>query len=92
MSKFVMVHPIGVVTDMDAMTPVAKSIKANVTTDAYWIRSWYTPDEGKLYCEWDAKDADAIRAVLAEAGKTVPQPPIEGIYPVAMVVHSEDFR
>ena len=58
----------------------------------YWVRSWYLPEEGKFYCEWDAKDPDAIREVIAAAGLAVPQPPIEGIYAVAASVSGEDSQ
>ncbi len=40
------------------------------------------PEEGGLYCEWDAKDADAIRGAMAEAAKVVPPPPVEGVYAI----------
>ena len=52
---------------MEAATPFGKSAKANHTIDAYWIGSWYAREEGKLYCEWDAKDAESIRQVLTKA-------------------------
>ncbi len=89
MGKFIVVHPVGKDLDMGAMEPVAKAIKAACTTEAYWIRSTYLQEEGKLYCNWDAKDADAIRAVVA---KVPACPPIEGIYAVTMVARGEDYR
>jgi hypothetical protein len=92
MSKYVMVHPVGPGMDEAAAAPIAKAIKANCTPDAYWIRSTYLPEEGKLYCEWDAKNPDAIRAVIAEAAKIVPQPPIEGVYMIGAAINGEDFR
>ena len=57
MGKFVVVHPVGKDMAPEAMTPVAKAIKAACTADAYWVKSTYLPEEGKLYCQWDAKDA-----------------------------------
>jgi len=92
MSKFIVVHPVGGNMDAEAMTPVAKAIKAASTADAYWVRSTYLPEEGKLYCRWDAKDADAIREVMAAASKVAPCPPTEGIYAIGAVVSGEDFR
>jgi hypothetical protein len=92
MGKFVVVHPVGEGMTAEAAAPVAKAVKANCTADAYWIRSWYLPEEGKLYCEWDAKDADAIRSAMTAAGRIVPQPPVEGIYLVAAAPTGEDFR
>jgi len=92
MGKFVVVHPVGKDMAPEAMTPVAKAIKAACTTDAYWVKSTYLPEEGKLYCQWDAKDADTVREVMAAASKVVPGPPVEGIYAMGGVVFAEDFR
>ena len=89
MAKFLLVHPVGKDVTMEAATPIAKAAKANSTVDAYWVRSWYAREEGKLYCEWDAKDAESIRQVVAKA---VPDFPVEGIYKLEMIVNSEDFR
>ena len=90
MAKFFVVHPVGKELTLEAATPVAKAIKANVTVDAYWVRSTYVRDEGKLYCEWDAKDVESIRNVIAKA---VPSFPTE-IYKLddEFIVHSENFR
>lgn len=89
MAKFLLVHPVGKEVTMEAATPIAKAAKANSTVDAYWVRSWYAREEGKLYCEWDAKDAESVRQVVAKA---VPDFPVEGIYKLEMMVNSEDFR
>jgi hypothetical protein len=95
MAKFLVVHPVGkqdVAKFTEMATPFAKAVKANATLDAYWIKSWYVPDEGKLYCEFDGKDAGSIRKVLDAAVKASFEVPTEGIYPIAMTVNSEDFR
>jgi hypothetical protein len=95
MAKFLVVHPVGkqeVDKFVEQATPFAKAGKANLTPDAYWIKSWYVPDEGKLYCEWDGKDAASIRKVIDAAAKASFELPTEGIYEIAMAVNSEDFR
>jgi hypothetical protein len=74
---------------LEAGTPIAQAIKANVTADAYWRRSWYAPEAGALYCLWDATDAEAVRQVLAKAA---PDLPTEGPYEIELDIHSEDFR
>jgi hypothetical protein len=95
MAKFLVVHPVG---KQDAAqftkmaTPFAKALKANVTVDAYWIKSSYVPEKGMLYCEFDAKDAASIRKVLDAAVKASFEIPTEGIYEIGMTVNSEDFR
>jgi hypothetical protein len=85
----VVVHPVGKEMTLESGTPIAKAVKAAATVDAYWIGSRYLREEGKLYCEWDAKDAESIRQVLAKAAPTLPT---EGIYAMELVVQGEDFR
>jgi len=89
MAKFLAVHPVGKELTLEAARPIATGVKANVTVAAYWVRSWYVREEGKLYCEWDAKDAESVRQVLAKA---VPEFPTEGVYKLELMIHSEDFR
>jgi len=92
MAKYLAVHPVGKEFTAEAGTPFAKAAKANHTIDAYWIRSWYSQEEGKLYCEYDAKDAESIRQVLSKAAKVTGELPTEGIYKIDLMVNSEDFR
>ena len=89
MAKYIVVHPLGKELTLDAVKPAGAAIKAALTGDAYWINTRYLREEGKAYCEWDAKDAESIRKVLAEAA---PDMPTEGIYEIDMMVNSEDFR
>jgi len=88
MAKFLVVHPVGKEVTLEAATPIGKAAKANSTTDAYWVRTWYAREEGKLYCEWDGKDVESVRQVLA----LVPDFPVEGVYELEMMVSSEEFR
>jgi hypothetical protein len=89
MATFLAIHPVGSEMTVEAGTPMAQCIKARLTPDAYWIRSYYASDAGALYCLWDAKDAQAIVEVLTKAA---PQLPTEGPYKIEMYLHSEDFR
>ncbi len=92
MAKFLVVHPVGKELTVEAATPFAKAVKANHTVDAYWIGSRYAREEGKLYCEFDAKDVKSIIQVLTKAGKVAGELPTEGIYKIELMVNSEDFR
>ena len=92
MAKFLVVHPVGKEATAEAATPFVKALKANHTVDAYWIRSWYAREEGKIYCEFDAKNAESIRQVLDKANKIAGELPVEGIYKLELMVSSEDFR
>jgi hypothetical protein len=90
MAKFLAVHTIG--TDFepsDESTRKTKELRAAGSLDAYWIKSWYVRETGTLYCEWDAKNADAVRAVFAKAW---PEFPIDTINPIEWTIHGEDYR
>lgn len=91
MAKFLVVHPVGKLLTVEAAMPIAKAIKANNTADAYWIKSCYAREEGKLYCEWDAKDTESIQKTM---DKAAPGFPTEGIYKLdaELMVYSESFR
>jgi Nickel responsive protein SCO4226-like len=89
MAKYLAIHPVGSGLTPEAGAPIAQSIKAHLTADAYWIGSIYVPETGALYCTWDAKDADAIRKVLTKAA---PDLPTEGPYLIAMNIQGEDYR
>jgi len=83
-------HPIPAPITLQEATPVAKAAKANSTLDAYWVRSWAQMNEEgkivKIFCEWNAANADAVLQVL----KKIPAP-YEGPFPMA-IVDSEDYR
>jgi len=91
MAKFLVVHPVGKELTLEAATPVGQAAKVNSTVDAYWVKAWYAREEGKLYCEWDAKDAESIRQVITKAA---PDFPVEGVYKLddEFIVSSENFR
>jgi len=92
MAKYLVVHPVGKELTVEAATPFAKAAKAKSTVDAYWVRSWYAREEGKLYCEWDAKDIESIIDILTKAAKVAGELPTEGTYELESMVNSEDFR
>jgi hypothetical protein len=91
MSKFLVVHPVGKDLTLEAAMPLGKAIKANVSADAYWIRSCYARGAGNLYCEWDAKDAASIRDLLSKAAPGFPTSDIMQLDD-AFNVSSESFR
>jgi hypothetical protein len=89
MAKYLVIHPVGPDLTPEAGAPIGKAIKAGLTADAYWTMSEYVPEQGRLYCRWDAKDAESILQVLAQ---TAPDLPTEGPYEIGMVIQSEDYR
>jgi hypothetical protein len=92
MAKFLLVHPLEGPFDPEVGTPMAKAVKACCNADAYWIRSSIVPGASKMYCEWEAKDSQAVLDAVAAAARITPQLPVEGIYEIAMQVSGEEFR
>ena len=91
MPKFLVVHTLPAPMTVEEAIPLCKKVKANVTVDAYWVKSWVQLNEEgkgvKIYCEQNAVDAEAIRKVLAK----IPELPVDGVY-LMIIVDSEDFR
>lgn len=83
MGKFLAIHTLPSPATVEEATPIAKAVKANSSTDAYWIGSWLQLNEQgkitKLFCQWDAKDIETIRTILGK----IPQLPTDGIYAMA---------
>jgi len=91
MGQFLAIHTLPWPTTVAEATPIAKAVKANSSADAYWVGSWLQLNEQgkitKLFCQWDAKDAESIRMIL----RKIPQLPTDGIYPIAKV-DAEAYR
>jgi hypothetical protein len=65
---------------------ILKAVKAASTTDAYWVRSYMVPELGKVYCEWDAKDAKSIKQTFTKIGMAFDK------ISEAKIISSEDYR
>jgi hypothetical protein len=91
MGKFLAVHTLPSPATIEEATPIAKAAKANSTLDAYWVGSWLQMNEQgkatKIFCEWDAKDAESVRKILAK----IPGLPVDGVYPMGKV-DAEAYR
>jgi hypothetical protein len=89
MPKYFVIHEVGKELTEELGLPFAQAVKANHTIDAYWIKSVYLREEGKIYCEWDAKDVDSIRQVIAKVAADFKDDPI---YEMELMINSEECR
>lgn len=84
MPKYIVIHPIpkkvqeAMVNLPPEKNQLLKQLKASCTSDADWVRSWAVPEQEKFYCEWDAKNPEAIREVFDKLGDA--QVEVEAIY------------
>jgi len=94
MPKFIVVHSIPR-KQLEGMTEIPPEenkmiIKLRKACDfnANYVRTWAVLDHEKLYCEWNAKDAESIRKVWDENIKGI------GIDSIAemQIIDAEDFR
>ncbi len=75
----------------EEINPLVQELLRHESLDAYWVESWTeTNDEGKalrIYCEWNAKNEDAVKKVFAK----VPAFPVDHIRPLTKF-DSDSFR
>ena len=94
MPKFIVVHsvPRKQLEQMQEIPPEQNRMIINLRKacnyDAYWIRTWAVLDLEKLFCEWNAKDAESIRKVWDENIKGIE---IDSIAEM-IIVDAEDYR
>lgn len=92
MSKLLAIHSLKSPTKAADIDPIAKSVKAHNSSDAYWVRSWLQMDEQgdvtKILCEWDADDAEKVAKTLKECA---PDLPLDGVYAMGEI-QSESYR
>jgi hypothetical protein len=64
MARFIVVHGTPEQATQDELIRGAKKVTASLPTDTKWLNSWSAGKAEKLFCEWEAPDAEAIRASL----------------------------
>ena len=61
MPKYIVVRTMGQLTDDDIEAASLRSLEAAAQTPGVrWIRSYYSAEEGKLYCEYEAPSVELI--------------------------------
>ena len=69
MPKYVVFRTVGKLTEEEIQAGSLKSIEAlELTPDVRWIRSYYSAEEGKIYCEYQAPNVEAIIEHAGKAG------------------------
>jgi len=61
MPKYMIVRTVGEVSDAEMEVAAKKSIEVlEQMPDVHWIRSYYSAEEGKLYCEYEAPSVELV--------------------------------
>ena len=88
MPRYIIERELGEI-DLDALAEVGK--KSNEVIDGMqgivWVRSYISEAEGKIYCEYDAPNPEAVREHARRAGL-----PVTKISEIAMEVDPSMFR
>ncbi len=94
MPKYIVIHPYkerslkAMIDFPPEKNVIFKTLKSNCTSDADWVRSWAVLEQEKLYCEWNAKDPESIRAVFEKIGGNVPIESIDELH----VIEGDDYK
>ena len=65
MAKFIVIHTPNPEFTQDQMVESAREIWNVLEPGVLWLNSWSAGEANKLFCEWEAPDAEAIRRSLA---------------------------
>jgi hypothetical protein len=66
----------------DTLIKAAKKVAASLEEGTEWRNSWAAGEADRLFCEWEAPDADTIRNYLEPAKDLLP---IEALYEVQWI-------
>ncbi len=88
MPRYIIERNVGTLTqeELDAAGRKSNEVLAGMP-DVVWIRSYLSAAEGKIYCEYDAPDPEAIREHARQAGL-----PADKISEVSLELSPEMFR
>jgi Protein of unknown function (DUF4242) len=87
MPRYIIERSVPGLTREELMDAGRRSVKAlSELPDVRWIRSFVSDAEGKIYCEYDAPSAEAIREHARRAGL-----PVDRIAEVSLEVNPTMF-
>ena len=88
MPRYLIERDVGAITRDDLAAAGKKSNEVLVSmTGVVWIRSYISEAEGKIYCEYEAPNPEAIREHAKRAGL-----PANKISEIALEISPEMFR
>jgi hypothetical protein len=88
MPRFIIERNVGKITRQELEAAGRKSNEVlDSMSGVVWIRSYVSDTDGKIYCEYDAPNAEAIREHARRAGL-----PADRIVEVALEINPQMFR
>lgn len=88
MPRYIIERDVGTLTQeqLEGAGRKSNEVLAGMTS-VVWIRSYVSEAEGKIYCEYDAPDPEAIREHARRAGL-----PADKISEISLEINPEMFR
>jgi hypothetical protein len=72
MARFIVVHtPVPEITQ-DQLFENGRKIWAALEPGVQWLNSWSAGEANKMFCEWEAPDAETIRRTLVQVEQIMP--------------------
>ena len=69
MPKYIVFRTVGKLSEEEIEAAASRSIEAvDLMPEVRWIRSYYSAEEGKIYCEYEAPNAESIFEHARRAG------------------------
>jgi len=88
MPRFLIERTVGTLTPEQIEAGSRKSIEVlSDMPDVIWVRTYISDVDGKIYCEYEAPDAEAIREHARRAGL-----PVDRIIEVSLEISPAMFR
>jgi hypothetical protein len=88
MPRYIIERTVGTLTDEQLEAASRRSITAIAEMDGVvWIKSYVSHAEGKIYCEYDAPNEEAVREHARRAGL-----PVDKVSEVALEISPAMFR
>jgi hypothetical protein len=81
MARFIVIHRVPAQATQKETIDGARKVAASLAPGTEWLNSWLSREE-KLFCEWEAPNADAIRASLEPVAHLFP---IQALYEVERI-------
>ena len=75
--KYMVIHQTPGGATQEELIGAAKKLNQSLTGGAKWLNSWWMAGEvGKLFCEWEAPDEEAIYASIE---------PVKDLFPIESI-------
>ncbi len=88
MPRYIIERNVGQITREQLAEASRKSNEViDAMTGVVWIRSYVSDTDGKIYCEYDAPNAEAIREHARRAGL-----PADRVTEIALEINPQMFR